>query len=82
MPATIAEQLRASYAEILGIEPNSITNDSTVPSLGGDSLDDIEVLMDVEAEMDIVIEDEDWGGVQTPFSERLELVTRLKATRQ
>ena len=56
---TIEYRVKTIYAEQLGIFNNGVLNDSTCESLGGDSLDEVEIIMLVEDEFEIVIQDAD-----------------------
>ncbi len=52
-------------AAIADVEVKSISDASDLSDLGIDSIDRIEIAMDVEAEFDIGICDDDIGGAQT-----------------
>lgn len=65
--------------EHLGVEkPNEITLDTTLESLGADSLDCIELLMMYEERLNVEIKDEEAEGVTT-VGNILETVARLTA---
>ena len=54
------EKLQAIIAEVLNIEPEEVTMQSTfVDDLGADSLDIFQIIMGIEEEFDIEIPDED-----------------------
>ena len=53
------EKLVAYAAKQLEIEPSEITPDSTFESLGIDSLDIVEMIMDLESELGVELEIED-----------------------
>ncbi|MBQ9167670.1 MAG: acyl carrier protein [Oscillospiraceae bacterium] len=53
------EKLVAYAAKQLEIEPSEITPDSTFESLGIDSLDIVEMVMDLESELGIELDMED-----------------------
>ena len=62
----VFEKLKAMIAKQLGIAEEKITLDSRIDKdLGADSLDIVEMLMDVENTWDITIEDEDVQGFAT-----------------
>ncbi len=52
-------------AEILTIDPSSITVDSTFESLGADSLDILEIIMKLEEIFNIEINDEAAAHIKT-----------------
>ena len=53
------EKLVAYAAKQLDLEPSEITRESTFESLGIDSLDIVEMVMDLESELGIELEMED-----------------------
>ena len=53
------EKLVSYAAKQLELDPNEITRESTFESLGIDSLDIVEMLMDLESELGIELEMED-----------------------
>ena len=53
------EKIVAFTAEHLEINPDLITRESTFESLGIDSLDIVEILMDLESELGVELEMED-----------------------
>ena len=53
------EKLKSYAARQLEIEPDEITPDSTFESLGIDSLDVVEMIMDLETELGVELELED-----------------------
>ena len=54
------EKLKEIIAEVLNVDVNEITKDTTfVDDLGADSLDIVELLMALEEEFDIEIPDEE-----------------------
>ena len=62
----VFEKLKAMIAKQLGIAEEKITLYSRIDKdLGADSLDIVEMLMDVENTWDITIEDEDVQGFAT-----------------
>lgn len=54
-----------AVVEVCGIEANSLVADATLSELGVDSLDLLEVAMIVEDETGIVVQAEDFEGVET-----------------
>lgn len=62
----VFEKIRKILADQLEIEENKITLESNlVDDLNADSLDIVELIMDVEQEYDITIPDEDLPAVVT-----------------
>lgn len=60
------EKLQKIISEVLNIEPEEITMDSTfVDDLGADSLDVFQILMGIEEEFDIEIANEAAEGIVT-----------------
>ncbi len=56
----ILKEVRSALADHLGVDENEITEDSKlVDDLGADSLDLVELTMDLEEKFDIKIPDED-----------------------
>ena len=54
------EKIKAIIAEVLNIDADSITEDTTfVDDLGADSLDIFQIIMGIEEEFDIEIANED-----------------------
>ena len=53
------EKLKSYAARQLELDPNEITPDSTFESLGIDSLDVVEMIMDLESELGVELELED-----------------------
>ena len=51
------EKLKSYAARQLEIEPDEIAPDSTFESLGIDSLDVVEMIMDLETELGVELED-------------------------
>ena len=52
----IQEKLIAMISEHLGCDPSEITGETTFDSLGVDSLDMVEIVMQIEDELGITIE--------------------------
>ena len=62
----VAEKIKEIIAEQLGIEVDSIENESHfVHDLGADSLDNVELLMAFEEEFKITIDDDEAEKLQT-----------------
>ena len=60
------EKIRAIIAEVLNIDADSITEDTTfVDDLGADSLDIFQIIMGIEDAFDIEIENEDAEKIAT-----------------
>ncbi len=57
----IFEKVRSILAEHIGEEEESITEESVIRDLGIDSLDTVEILMDIEDEFGVEIKPEDIG---------------------
>ena len=54
------EKLKSYAARQLELDASDITPDSTFESLGIDSLDVVEMIMDLESELGVVLLKEDW----------------------
>ncbi len=64
--ADIAEQVRQIIAEQLMVDLEEVTDDASfVEDLGADSLDTVEMIMEIEDEFGIEIPDEDAEKMQT-----------------
>ena len=60
------EKIKAIIAEVLNIDSDSITADTTfVDDLGADSLDIFQIIMGIEEEYDIELENEAVEQIQT-----------------
>ncbi len=60
------EKLREIIAEVLNVDPEEITMDTTfVDDLGADSLDVFQIIMGIEEEFDIEISNEDAEKIVT-----------------
>lgn len=60
------EKLQKIIAEVLSVEPDTITMDTTfVDDLGADSLDVFQIIMGIEEEFDIEIANEDAENIVT-----------------
>ncbi|MBP87977.1 MAG: acyl carrier protein [Planctomycetaceae bacterium] len=56
--AQLAHALRRVLSEQLGVEQDQITNDTALANLRADSLDTVELVMELEEEFDITIPDD------------------------
>jgi acyl carrier protein len=64
--ADIAEQVRRIIAEQLMVDIEDVTDDASfIEDLGADSLDTVEMIMEIEDEFGIEIPDEDAEKIQT-----------------
>ncbi len=64
--ADIAEQVRQIIAEQLMVDLDEVTDDASfIEDLGADSLDTVEMIMEIEDEFGIEIPDEDAEKIQT-----------------
>ena len=73
----VANKVIETIINRIGIQSEDIVEKSNFHNdLGFDSLDDIELIMDLENEYDISIPDEDWKSVET-VGELIDVVTRL-----
>ena len=60
------EKLQEIIAEVLNVDPEEITMDTTfVDDLGADSLDGFQIIMGIEEEFDIEISNEDAEKIVT-----------------
>lgn len=60
------EKLKSIIAEVLDIDSDTITEDTSfVDDLGADSLDIFQIIMDLEEEYDIEIDSDTVDGIQT-----------------
>ena len=77
-PVSIPDVIKKIITYNLGVDPSEIKSDSTIYSLGGDSLDFVEFLMDIEEEYGIYIPDEKVAGTKT-LGELVKLVEECKS---
>lgn len=62
----VFEKLRDLIVKQMGVDRDSITLDSDIfDDIGADSLDIVEMLMDVESQWDIVVDDSEILGFRT-----------------
>ena len=60
------EKLQKIIAEVLNVDPNEVTMDTTfIDDLGADSLDVFQIIMGIEEEFDIEISNEDAENIVT-----------------
>ncbi len=66
MSATIEQQVKAIIAENLGVAEDEIKNTSSfIDDLGADSLDIVELVMQMEEEFEVEIPDEEAENIKT-----------------
>ena len=72
------EKIKAIIAEVLNIDADSITEDTTfVDDLGADSLDIFQIIMGIEEEYDIELENESVEQIQT-VGDAVEAIRAIK----
>lgn len=72
------EKIKAIIAEVLNIEADSITEDTTfVDDLGADSLDIFQIIMGIEEEYDIELDNESVEQIQT-VGDAVEAIRTIK----
>lgn len=72
------EKIKAIIAEVLNIDADSITEDTTfVDDLGADSLDIFQIIMGIEEEYDIELDNESVEQIQT-VSDAVEAIRTIK----
>ena len=72
------EKINAMIAEVLNIDADSITADTTfVDDLGADSLDIFQIIMGIEEEYDIELENESVEQIQT-VGDAVEAIRAIK----
>ena len=74
------EKLKSYAARQLELDPSEITPDSTFESLGIDSLDVVEMIMDLESELGVELDMEDQKI--TTFQEPAELAEKIRRSAQ
>lgn len=72
----VSDMVKEIVAGHLGVDLSDISNDSTLQSLGGDSLDEIEILINLEDVLGIEIDDDEIEKVKT-FGELVEFLHRI-----
>lgn len=72
------EKIKAIIAEVLNIDADSITEDTTfVYDLGADSLDIFQIIMGIEEEYDIELDNESVEQIQT-VGDAVEAIRTIK----
>lgn len=72
------EKIKAIIAEVLNIDADSITQDTTfVDDLGADSLDIFQIIMGIEEEYDIELDNESVEQIQT-VGDAVEAIRTIK----
>ena len=72
------EKTKAIIAEVLNIDADSITEDTTfVDDLGADSLDIFQIIMGIEEEYDIELDNESVEQIQT-VGDAVEAIRTIK----
>lgn len=72
------EKIEAIIAEVLNIDADSITEDTTfVDDLGADSLDIFQIIMGIEEEYDIELDNESVEQIQT-VGDAVEAIRTIK----
>ena len=72
------EKIKAIRAEVLNIDADSITEDTTfVDDLGADSLDIFQIIMGIEEEYDIELDNESVEQIQT-VGDAVEAIRTIK----
>lgn len=72
------EKIKAIIAEVLNIDADSITEDTTfVDDLGADSLDIFQIIMGIEEEYDIELNNESVEQIQT-VGDAVEAIRTIK----
>ena len=73
------EKIKAIIAEVLNIDADSITEDTTfVDDLGADSLDIFQIIMGIEEEYDIELDNESVEQIQT-VGDAVEAIPQTRA---
>ena len=72
------EKIKAIIAEVLNIDADTITEDTTfVDDLGADSLDIFQIIMGIEEEYDIELDNESVEQIQT-VGDAVEAIRTIK----
>lgn len=62
----IAERVKAIVVDKLGVDPATVTEEAEfIKDLGADSLDTVELIMDLEKEFNVTIPDEEAEKIKT-----------------
>ena len=62
MTETTANIVKDIIIEQMGVSADKVSDDTDVVDLGCDSLDFVEIIMELEDEFDIIIKDEEFDG--------------------
>ena len=81
MPESTFERVATVMADELDIDRATVTADSTLDDLGGDSLDALEIMLLLEDEFGIEVEDADFQNTKT-VQDVVALVARLVAEKE
>ncbi len=73
--AQITEAVTKRLIENLGCKPEAITEDATIESLGADSLDGVELVMQMEEDFSVEISDSEGDKIVT-VADAINLVER------
>lgn len=76
--ATMRDVVIAAVVEVCGLDPADLVDGATLADLEIDSLDLLEVAMVVEQETEVIVEAEDFEGVET-FGAAVAVFDRLRA---
>jgi acyl carrier protein len=80
MDATLQDRLRQLVSSQLGVELGEVVSEARIlDDLGADSLDVVELVMNLEEAFDIVVPDEDIEGMQTIGDVQSYLAGRVSA---
>ena len=78
LPLRFLQKIKTIIAEVLNIDADSITADTTfVDDLGADSLDIFQIIMGIEEEYDIELENESVEQIQT-VGDAVEAIRAIK----
>lgn len=70
--------LKKVIADVLNVDPNEITEDTTfVEDLGADSLDLFQIIMGVEEELDVEVDTKEAEKIKT-VGDAIELIKKTK----
>ena len=76
MSHEISNTIRALIAEQLNINPDRIKLDSTLESLGADSLDQVEIIIKLQEQFGVEIDDNAAEKIQT-FGDAIDYIVSL-----
>jgi acyl carrier protein len=75
------EAIREAIHQVLGVERADITPDKTFGDLGADSLDAVELVMQIECDLDIEIPDEQMPGLEHTLGDFVKVVDGIRTGR-